>query len=292
MTIDKWLNKWRRKTDKENPNELRKWFGNRISADLWWAKDSIEKTQWLMDWWWKLVEEIKESIYRLLEDTEVKDFIRRKGDLWILDWLNQLESFFDELNITSEKAKKSLKKASDRVIQWISFVETIQWANIRDALTWVFNRQLIEMEMDRLLSCWKKFWIIYIDIDNFKPFNDKFSHSVWDECLKHLVKVLFSIFWDTNNNHAFNNSIDKVCRLWWDEFLIICCKENVFIKKSVELIQTILSNPSWKFKFSYNWVEYIEEVHVSIWYAEVRPNESKEDFLERADLLMKANKNK
>ena len=84
-----------------------------------------------------------------------------------------------------------------------------------DALTEVFNRLGFDREIRRTLAYIKRYWtraaLIYIDLDGFKPVNDRHGHAAGDAILK-LVAVTLS-----RNVRAS----DTVARLGGDEFAVI-----------------------------------------------------------------------
>ncbi len=59
----------------------------------------------------------------------------------------------------------------------------------RDALTGMFNRRYMDMEVDMLWERARKgtkgedFAVLMVDVDNFKKFNDTYGHQVGDDCL-------------------------------------------------------------------------------------------------------------
>jgi len=94
--------------------------------------------------------------------------------------------------------------------------ERLQRLALTDALTELPNRRLamerLEQEWamakrgDRTLSC------LMVDVDHFKPINDKFGHQIGDEVLK--------IIADTLRKSA--RAQDVVCRYGGEEFVVIC----------------------------------------------------------------------
>lgn len=73
-------------------------------------------------------------------------------------------------------------------------VAEIELLASRDPLTGAFNRRLLEDEMLRLQSRYKrtgdKFSLLLIDIDNFKLINDTHGHVIGDEILQNLANVV------------------------------------------------------------------------------------------------------
>ncbi|WP_438969681.1 diguanylate cyclase [Methylophaga sp.] len=83
-----------------------------------------------------------------------------------------------------------------------------------DALTGAGNRRALDEKLDALFSERRKqaeFCLLVIDIDNFKPINDKFGHPAGDRYLIELVKTLKSLLREN----------DFIARTGGEEFCII-----------------------------------------------------------------------
>src|SRR5258708_5091941 len=84
-----------------------------------------------------------------------------------------------------------------------------------DALTEVFNRRGFDRELRRTLAYIKRYWtraaLIYIDLDGFKPVNDRHGHAAGDVVLKVVAATLM------RNVRAS----DTVARLGGGEFGVI-----------------------------------------------------------------------
>lgn len=91
-----------------------------------------------------------------------------------------------------------------------------------DDLTGSYNRQKFEknlssivkgiVENQRAEDSPQKFSLLFLDIDNFKSFNDDYGHTAGDEALK---EVAYRI------NSALNREEDKVYRYGGEEFAVI-----------------------------------------------------------------------
>ncbi|MCG8507671.1 MAG: GGDEF domain-containing response regulator [Rhodospirillales bacterium] len=85
---------------------------------------------------------------------------------------------------------------------------------LRDPLTGLGNRTLFDEQAQLLAEQTRregtKFAIIYIDIDGFKPVNDRYGHQVGDEVLKHVANRIVERM----------RGCDVVARLGGDEFVI------------------------------------------------------------------------
>ncbi len=80
-----------------------------------------------------------------------------------------------------------------------------------DHLTGLINRKGLFLEVNNLISKNKKFWLHYIDIDQFKRINDTYGHSIGDLFLIQFKDVVLK---HITNNHIFG-------RIGGDEFVLI-----------------------------------------------------------------------
>ena len=85
-----------------------------------------------------------------------------------------------------------------------------------DGLTGLYNRRSFDTRLDEL---WqdarinqKPIALIFMDIDNFKPFNDNYGHAAGDECLKRVADILRS---------TVTRPDDLVARYGGEEFVCI-----------------------------------------------------------------------
>ena len=84
-----------------------------------------------------------------------------------------------------------------------------------DAVTEIFNRRGFERELKRSLSYAKRYGtraaLFYIDLDGFKPVNDRYGHPAGDAVLRQVAAILT----------ASVRASDTVARLGGDEFGLI-----------------------------------------------------------------------
>ena len=98
-----------------------------------------------------------------------------------------------------------------------------------DPLTGLSNRLLLNDRLEHAVEHAKRFdtcfAVIFCDLDNFKPVNDTYGHSVGDEVLKHIAEIMRSAL----------RKDDTICRYGGDEFVILI--EDL---KSFENLETVL----------------------------------------------------
>jgi len=85
-----------------------------------------------------------------------------------------------------------------------------------DSLTGVGNRRKFDEEFEKLWKLsqrtGKEFYLIILDIDYFKSFNDYYGHTEGDRCLKKVAQLL---------RNMVSRQTDTVCRYGGEEFAII-----------------------------------------------------------------------
>ena len=158
---------------------------------------------------------IQESVDRLVEafDAGADDYLVKPVAQKI---------FFARLRAAQRVVRLQEELAFDRE-QLLRFSKDLAVSNERlqrlaltDALTELPNRRFamerFEQEWalskrgDRTLSC------MMVDIDNFKPINDKYGHQAGDEALKLVASAL----------RQSARTQDVVCRFGGEEFVVIC----------------------------------------------------------------------
>ena len=86
---------------------------------------------------------------------------------------------------------------------------------MHDPLTNLPNRRMLKEYLNHLLPIAKKqgnsLALLFIDLDNFKPINDRYGHGVGDVVLKTVADRLSSVLWES----------DYPCRLGGDEFAVL-----------------------------------------------------------------------
>ena len=99
------------------------------------------------------------------------------------------------------KMKKRLRKLEER--------------SITDPLTGIYNRRYMYFRLNELIEKYKrsgnKLSVVVIDLDKFKPVNDRYGHAMGDELLKLFANILEKNI----------RSYDIACRYGGDEFVLV-----------------------------------------------------------------------
>ncbi|WP_229860162.1 bifunctional diguanylate cyclase/phosphodiesterase [Candidatus Sulfurimonas baltica] len=110
--------------------------------------------------------------------------------------------------------------------------DALVFQTLHDTLTLLPNRTYMYKNIDRWsLNNTNGYYVMFIDLDNFKNINDKFGHIVGDNVLVEVANRLRSFFTDN----------EMIVRQGGDEFIILkkCQDEKVLNKKFLELINEI-----------------------------------------------------
>lgn len=125
-------------------------------------------------------------------------------------------------NIEPGRPTAWTRQVIDRIVQLATIAlvrhhetERVRQAATCDPLTGLANRRDLDHRLDQLARephrppC----TMLYLDLDRFKPINDRFGHAVGDAVLAVVAERL----------RATARSTDVIARLGGDEFVVVCC---------------------------------------------------------------------
>lgn len=140
------------------------------------------------------------------------DFITKPVEPAIL--LSKVRVFL-ELHQRRLELQQALDSLAERNAELQAAQSALQHQAHHDSLTGLPNRALFRDRLDQALSLSARhqssFAVLYIDIDGFKPVNDRLGHDAGDRVLKEIAERLRQIVRDS----------DTVARLGGDEFAVI-----------------------------------------------------------------------
>lgn len=112
----------------------------------------------------------------------------------------------------------------------------------RDQLTGLHNRRFTINKIDELIEIGNPFYLVYIDLDDFKTINDSLSHKIGDELLIRLGEILFNQI-----KHG-----DFLSRMGGDEFSLIINQDisktdaKLYINRLLEFISNTVRIEQYK----------------------------------------------
>lgn len=140
------------------------------------------------------------------------DFITKPVEPAIL--LSKVRVFL-ELHQRRLELQQTLNTLAQRNEELLEAQRQLQYQAYHDPLTGLPNRALFRDRLDQALSRSIRerslFAVLYVDIDGFKPVNDRFGHDAGDAVLKQISDRLRGAVRDS----------DTVARLGGDEFAVI-----------------------------------------------------------------------
>lgn len=133
---------------------------------------------------------------------------------------SELAAINENLETTVERRTKDLQAANSRVKEQKRALEeanhSLAMLSLKDPLTELWNRRHFEealaTEWKRSLRRGESLALIFIDIDEFKAFNDQYGHRAGDECL---IRVAQSL------RGALKRTGDIAVRYGGEEFVVL-----------------------------------------------------------------------
>jgi len=120
-----------------------------------------------------------------------------------------------------------------RALRERAMLRKLEQLSLYDSLTSLFNRRAFDtqfhQEIERATRQDYPLFLAFIDIDNFKEYNDTYGHQQGDDVLVGLGKILLE---------CTRNSVDMCFRIGGDEFAVILSQTNA--DQATEIIQRIL----------------------------------------------------
>lgn len=203
----------------------------------------------------------------------------------IQDLLGEVVSQLRDIHVSGVDFHKKLGESQSEIQTLRKKLQDAENESRNDFLTGVYNRRALDealiREVDLAERYIKDFSVLMIDIDHFKPFNDKWGHQMGDEVLKVV-------------SQAITRSVrgkDFVARYGGEEFAVLLPETPVSGARVVaENIRQAIANAKLQRKDSH---ESIGKITVSIGVARYRVGEGDTVpfLIKRADDALYAAKN-
>ncbi len=232
------------------------------------------------------------DVYNVSENTQlastIKEIFKQRGingfyafPVFLENELKTIVAFEFEFNESYQMIKLYRNLLSNLIGETIKKVyreeELFIKANF-DEITGLKNRAYFLQITSKLLltNPEKTYYILYIDIDNFKMINDVFGHSVGDSILKLIGDELLAL--DKNNN--------LVTRFGNDDFIMTCAD---YSREEIEkFINRIIS----RFKIGFAVSEKQVRFNIAIGVSEyVKDSRDISELIKYADIAMSKAKN-
>lgn len=148
----------------------------------------------------------------------------------LLEANHSLQNYQSELELRVEERTKELQNSLEELKKEVKKREELQqlleYESLHDHLTGLANRKYLFSELTRLAAKSSRssvdVYVLYLDLDDFKPINDQYGHKSGDIVLLSVAKRLLKEV----------RSYDIVSRLGGDEFVVVMIEP---LEKSVLL---------------------------------------------------------
>jgi len=158
-----------------------------------------------------------------------------------------------------------------------------------DHLTSIFNRRQFDLHIEKACSANKGCFLIMIDIDDFKEFNDNYGHAIGDQALKLVASFIKKI-----------SSLEKYIpfRYGGEEFVILCPNSSEVKSFTIaEKLRKAVSKHPFMVKDDDGFIKHQNiQITISIGITKLIENDTPNSCVERADRAMyyskKTGKNK
>jgi diguanylate cyclase (GGDEF)-like protein len=212
---------------------------------------------------------------------QINEVTTRLGTIASLEDLTQIRSSIvksaAELKTSIDRMMAESKAAVDELRAQVSTyqvrLEEAEQIASRDALTGLGSRLWVEGQIEHRISSGLPLCVAIIDLDGFKPVNDKYGHLVGDELLQQFATELQSVC----------RSTDLIGRWGGDEFIILLDCGMAQAKSKIDRLREWVCG-SYKVEGKDGPVKL--EVVASIGLAEHMQDETMKGLLARADADM------
>jgi diguanylate cyclase (GGDEF)-like protein len=172
----------------------------------------------------------------------------------------------------TRELNQALNEVGDLAVQLSSALSQVEQLAVTDSLTETYNRrkfdEIVLQEHAQVQSGKRPFSVIMFDIDFFKRVNDCFGHSVGDQVLQHLCRVVRGLI-----RHA-----DLLIRWGGEEFLILL--PTTFLDEAVPMAERI------RFEVEQEAFPVAGQITISLGVAQFHSEESVDSLLKRVDAAL------
>ena len=226
----------------------------------------------------------KASSATILFQNHSKNLEKNQGLSNIKTVLTKIIEETKELAETSQILQSQLDESAIELKSLRQELAQVQEMAKTDALTGLFNRQAFDHKLEEHIETNKHsnsdLCLLFLDLDHFKQVNDTYGHQVGDNVLRYTANLMKQ---HISKNHC-------AARYGGEEMAIIM--PNTPLKKAMEIAEKIRSSLAQHPLKRKGSKESIGIVTVSIGVSALKPNDSTESLIERADKAMyKAKKN-
>ncbi len=187
-----------------------------------------------------------------------------------------------EMEINNKKLEARLSASRQEIEELQRDLEAVRTESLTDPLTTLANRKSFDLQLGRVMADAKQksepLSLLMTDVDNFKTFNDKYGHLTGDQVLR-LVAI------SVKQNVKAG---DIAARYGGEEFMVAL--PSTPLQHAITIADQVRNAVMTKELMKRSSGERLGRVTISIGVAALRPNDTPQSLLERADACLYAAK--
>lgn len=187
-----------------------------------------------------------------------------------------------EMEKNNQALEAQLKASTREIIQLQQDLEAVRNESLTDPLTTLANRKYLDSSLPKAITDARAgnehLSLLMTDIDHFKKFNDNYGHLTGDQVLR-LVAVAVK---------QNVKGMDTAARYGGEEFAILL--PNTILRDAMIVAEHIRRAVMGKELMKRSTGEHLGRVTISIGVATLRPGDTAQTFIERADTCLYAAK--
>ena len=183
-----------------------------------------------------------------------------------------------QMELNNKKLETRLSASRQEIEQLQQNLEVVRSESLTDPLTTLSNRKFFDQELDKAVAAARKrnepLALLMSDVDHFKSFNDKYGHLTGDQVLR-----LVAISMKQNVKGQ-----DIVARYGGEEFAVALPNTN--LESAATVAEHIRSAVMTKELMKRSSGERLGRITISIGVALLRPDDTAQSLIERADACL------
>jgi diguanylate cyclase len=187
-----------------------------------------------------------------------------------------------EMELNNKKLEARLSSSKEEIQQLQESLQALRTETLTDPLTTLSNRKFFDPALVKAMAEAKEanqpLSLLMVDIDNFKGFNDKYGHLTGDQVLR---LVALSLKQNVKGQ-------DVAARYGGEEFVVAL--PNTSLQSAITVADHIRRAVMTKELVKRSTAERLGRVTISIGAAMLRPSDSAQTLIERADACLYAAK--
>ena len=182
------------------------------------------------------------------------------------------------MELNNKKLETRLSASRQEIEQLQQNLEVVRSESLTDPLTTLSNRKFFDQELDKAVAAARKknepLALLMSDVDHFKSFNDKYGHLTGDQVLR-----LVAISMKQNVKGQ-----DIAARYGGEEFAVAL--PNTDLEAAATVAEHIRSAVMTKELMKRSSGERLGRITISIGVALLRPDDTAQSLIERADACL------